>query len=106
MYLTLTVQWKQEGSGGEGGVAGRSTAPRGGSPHGGGRVMVRGGPGGDKAKVYESKGTPNYSYTIHMTSSRYNNTAVLYCTVHVRLNIWLDKADPRLQYPETSSVLH
>lgn len=93
MYLTLTVQWKRGGGGDGGVVAGHSTAPRGESPHGGGGVMV----GGDKAKVYESKGTPNYSYTIHMTSSCYNNTAVLYCTVQVRLNIWLDKAD--LLYP-------
>lgn len=40
-----------------------------------GRVTIREGGGGDgrggwvrggnKAKVYESKGTPNYSYTIH-----------------------------------------
>lgn len=31
-----------------------------------GRVTVRVGDGGvNKAKVYESKGTPNYRYTIH-----------------------------------------
>lgn len=47
--------------------------------------------------------------TLYMTSSCYNNTAVIYCTVQVRLNIWLDKADHRrrrhLQYPYTTSVL-
>lgn len=38
--------------------------------------------------------------TLYMTSSCYNNTAVIYCTVQVRLNIWLDKADHHhLQYP-------
>lgn len=37
--------------------------------------------------------------TLYMTSSCYNNTAVIYCTVQVRLNIWLDKADHSLQYP-------
>lgn len=35
--------------------------------------------------------------TLYMTSSCYNNTAVIYCTVQVRLNIWLDKADHSLQ---------
>lgn len=48
-------------------VAGHSKAPRrrfgGGSQH---WVVIDGWvEGGDKAKVYESKGTPNYSYTIH-----------------------------------------
>lgn len=33
--------------------------------------------------------------TLYMTSSCYNNTAVIYCTVQERLNIWLDKADRR-----------
>lgn len=38
--------------------------------------------------------------TLYMTSSCYNNTAVTYCTVQVRLNIWLDKVDHyHLQYP-------
>lgn len=38
--------------------------------------------------------------TLYMTSSCYNNTAVIYCTVQVGLNIWLDKADHHhLQYP-------
>lgn len=41
-------------------AAGRLTAPRGGIT-----TSRDGGDGGDKAKVYESKGTPNYSYTIH-----------------------------------------
>lgn len=55
-------------------IAGHSTAPKGESQYGGKRRWVgewvgdgvgwvRG--GGGKAKVYESKGTPNYSYTIH-----------------------------------------
>lgn len=34
--------------------------------------------------------------TLYMTSSCYSNTAVIYCTVQVRLNIWLDKADHSL----------
>lgn len=42
-------------------IAGHSTAPKGESQYEGGRH----GEGGNKAKVYESKGTPNYSYTIH-----------------------------------------
>lgn len=53
-------------------TAGHSTAPKGESQYRVrsrgrvGEVMVAGlGEGGNKAKVYESKGTPNYSYTIH-----------------------------------------
>lgn len=48
-------------------VAGHSTAPKGESKSGGGVGDGRGRRvrGGNKAKVYESKGTPNYSYTIH-----------------------------------------
>lgn len=73
---------KGVGVGGRREMAGRSTAPRGGegSQRGGVEVVEVGGrwlcgtgeeeeegegQGGDKAKVYESKGTPNYSYTIH-----------------------------------------
>lgn len=55
-------------------IAGHSTAPKGGSRYERGvggvravRLMAGAGCGweGWKAKVYESKGTPNYSYTIH-----------------------------------------
>jgi len=41
-----------------------------------GRVTIQMETWVNKAKVYESKGTPNYIVTLYMTSSRYNNTAV------------------------------
>jgi len=72
-----------------GGVAGHSAAPKGES------VGAR----GNKAKVYESKGTPNYIVTLYMTSSRYNNTAVIYCTGQVEH--MADKAGRRPR-PQTS----
>lgn len=46
-------------------IAGHSTAPKGESQSDGWGVMAGEVRGGGKAKVYESKGTPNYSYTIH-----------------------------------------
>lgn len=81
------------------GIAGHSTAPKGESQSGwegdgGGRVTRR---RCMKAKALQT------IVTLYMTSSCYNNTAVIYCTVQVRLNIWLDKADHHhLQYPQTS----
>lgn len=106
-------------SGGRGGAwvstrtAGHSTAPK-------GRVTISEG-GGDsggggvdgwvrvetRRRCMKAKALQTI-VTLYMTSSCYNNTAVIYCTVQVRLNIWLDKADHRrrhLQYPYTTSVL-
>lgn len=59
--------------------------------------MVR---GGTRRRCMKAKALQTI-VTLYMTSSRYNNTAVIYCTVQVRLNIWLDKADHhhRRQYP-------
>lgn len=61
-------------------------------------LMVRaGGEGGTRRRRMKAKALQTI-VTLYMTSSCYNNTAVIYCTVQVRLNIWLDKAD-HLQYP-------
>lgn len=70
-------------------VAGRSTAPRGRVTTSGGGVMEETRRRCMKAKALQT------IVTLYMTSSCYNNTAVIYCTVQERLNIWLDKADRR-----------
>lgn len=91
-------------------IAGHSTAPKGGSHMSGGVVSVwlmagagcGWGLGGARRRCMKAKALQTI-VTLYMTSSCYNNTAVLYCTVQVRLNIWLDKADHHhhhhLQYP-------
>lgn len=99
----------------EEGAAGHSTAPK-------GRVTISEGSGDSGGGGVDGVGWVRVEtrrrcmkakalqtiVTLYMTSSCYNNTAVIYCTVQVRLNIWLDKADHRrrhLQYPYTTSVL-
>lgn len=82
-------------------MAGRSTAPKGESRRGRGGGDGRG--RGTRRRCMKAKALQTI-VTLYMTSSCYNNTAVIYCTVQVRLNIWLDKADHRhhhhhLQYP-------
>lgn len=81
-------------------IAGHSTAPKGESQSDGWGVMAgRGGGGGARRRCMKAKALQTI-VTLYMTSSCYNNTAVIYCTVQVRLNIWLDKADHHhLQYP-------
>lgn len=79
-------------------IAGHSTAPKGESQYvGGGEGWGR---EETRRRCKKAKALQTI-VTLYMTSSCYNNTAVIYRTVQVRLNIWLDKADHRhhLQYP-------
>lgn len=62
----------------------------------GGCHRVGGGWGGTRRRCMKAKALQTI-VTLYMTSSCYNNTAVIYCTVQVRLNIWLDKADHHYQ---------
>lgn len=86
--------------------AGHSTAPKGESQYRGKQRWVGDGVGwvrrrgGARRRCMKAKALQTI-VTLYMTSSCYNNTAVIYCTVQVRLNIWLDKADHyhHLQYP-------
>ena len=90
-----------------GGLAGHSTAPKGESQYSGGLVAWAGWGRGEETRRRCMKAKALQTIvTLYMTSSCYNNTAVIYCTVQVRLNIWLDKADHyrHLQYPWTTSV--
>lgn len=76
------------------GVAGRSTAPK--ESHNM-RMRDRGLWERARRRCMKAKALQTI-VTLYMTSSCYNNTAVIYCTVQVRLNIWLDKADHSLQH--------
>lgn len=76
------------------GVAGHSTAPRESHIMG---TWESGWRGRARRRCMKAKALQTI-VTLYMTSSCYNNTAVIYCTVQVRLNIWLDKADHSLQH--------
>lgn len=89
---------KKAHAGGESVVEGRSTAPtqshntgtRAGGREGGWRGRAR-------RRCMKAKALQTI-VTLYRTSSCYNNTAAIYCTVQVRLNIWLDEADHSLQH--------